>query len=105
MRNLFNKIKWFIQRGKNGYASCDVWNLDYYLSSWLPRALKELRDMKSSFPWNHGMTDKKWYNLLTKMAKGFESMDEVPRDKWIKEDKKRRLYREIWAFWFWSLWD
>ena len=26
------EIKWFIQRGKRGYAECDWWNLDSYIS-------------------------------------------------------------------------
>ena len=27
------KVKWFFQRGANGYADCDFWNFSEYLDS------------------------------------------------------------------------
>lgn len=83
----------------------DVWNLDYYLSSWLPKALRDLKKCNNSYPNNSGMTKKEWHKLLDLMAKGFENMDEVPMKNWMKEDAKRRKYRELWSYWFWNLWD
>jgi len=43
-RDTYLNIKWFIQRGKRGYADCDVWNFDYYLSDVIVNALKELKN-------------------------------------------------------------
>lgn len=39
---LFDNTKWFIQRGRRGYADCDVWNLDGYLTKFLGNALRDL---------------------------------------------------------------
>lgn len=40
--DLKNRLIWFVQRGKRGYADCDVWALDYYLSGWLPAAVRQI---------------------------------------------------------------
>lgn len=37
------EIKWFIQRGKRGYADCDWWNLDSYMSKVMADAILTLR--------------------------------------------------------------
>lgn len=65
------RIKWFFMRAKNGWAPCDTWSLDAYLSSWMPEALRYLKKNRNGFPSNS--SDKEWEDILEKMALGFEA--------------------------------
>ncbi len=69
--NIPREIKWLYQRARRGYAEEDTWSLDGYLSSWLPEALRELKERNIGYP--AGLTDKKWKETLEKMAEGFEA--------------------------------
>ena len=103
------KIKCFFQRGKRGYSDCDIWSLDDYLLSWLPKAIRDLRNYRNSYPSN--LTHKKWQKTLTRMAKGLGSgerfinsfnQDEKKIKKWKKEfDEGMKLFHKH----FFSLWD
>ena len=42
--NFFRKIKWFIQRGRRGYADSDCWGVDYYLIDIIPKMISTLKD-------------------------------------------------------------
>jgi len=65
-------VKWWYQRASRGYADCDVWSLDSYLNSFLPKALRQLKRDAIGHPATvQGL--KTWLNLLEKMALGFES--------------------------------
>jgi len=47
------KIKWFIQRGKRGWADCDTWGLDFYLADIIENSiqyLKKLLKLQSNNP-------------------------------------------------------
>lgn len=78
------EIKWFIQRGKRGYADCDVWSIDWYLDSWLPEAVREL---KGGFGCPGDLYDGtkkdnecwKWQEILEDIAKGFEASRKIRR--------------------------
>ena len=35
---------------QRGYADSDIWNLDFFILSWLPEALDQLADTTFSFP-------------------------------------------------------
>lgn len=112
------EIKWFIQRGKRGYADCDIWGLDSHLASWMPEAIRDLAGLKNSYPSGRGMTAKKWEKELEEMAKGFEAVrkqDELFFDKkWsFKKYKKksealekvRTKGMELFVKRFHDLWD
>ena len=43
-------IKSFYQRGKRGYADCDVWNLDMYLVKVMGGAINRLAETTHSYP-------------------------------------------------------
>lgn len=90
-KHLLRRAKWFIQRGSRGYSDRDVWSIDWYISSWLPNALRQLRDNNNGIPsvMLDDMTkepdeaamekaDTKWKEVLTRMIVGFE---EYHKDK------------------------
>jgi hypothetical protein len=106
----YDQAKWFIQRGYRGYADCDVWSIDWYLTKWMPRALRTLRDSKYGHPC--GMTHKGCRTRLEKMADGFDAAREIQemthkyksgdeRRAWRRFNKSMKLFHEH----FFSLWD
>ena len=127
IKECVESVHCFYLRGRYGYSYKDVWSLDSYLSSWLPKALRELKKCGNSYPANSdypqvypvfkkendlpkkGMTPKKWHAILEQMARGFEEINiKGTRDfpnRWLKEDRKRRKQRDLFSFWFWNLWD
>jgi hypothetical protein len=74
------EVKWFIQRGRRGYADSDLWSLDWYLSSWMPEALRKLAKEVNGCPselYDHkAPTDHechRWERVLREIADGFEA--------------------------------
>lgn len=73
------EIKAFFQRGKRGYADCDVWNFDGYLCDVIIGGLKQLRKYKSGIPtelYDKYKPDEKaahqeWNRRLDQMIEGF----------------------------------
>ena len=88
---ILRKIKWFLQRGRRGWADCDLWSLDMYLSGWMPHAMRRLIKIKHAvpteilmqfeFPDESGNFSKesiekaivRWSDTLEKIALGFEA--------------------------------
>jgi len=127
IKEIPREIKWFILRGKNGYAECDVWNLDNYLSEWLPKALRHLSENNVGCP--SDLYDKtvkgnecwKWTEILEKMAQGFEAkislsnlefwslcMDDkniIHKDQQKKLEEKAKKGMELFVRYFDNLWD
>ena len=118
------EIKWFWQRGRRGYADCDVWGIDSYLSSWMPEAVKKIRENSISYPaYGEASTPEGWNKILIKIEKGFiahrEEMEAdymyanngkfLPPSKW--KPKRDKLYKEhkegmkLFAKWYGHLWD
>jgi hypothetical protein len=76
------EVKWFLQRGKRGWADCDVWGLDDYLAGWLPDALKQLSEDTHGYP--ASLCDEEndpsgdagfaeWREILAQIAEGFRA--------------------------------
>jgi hypothetical protein len=90
-RNWYREVKYFIQRGRRGWADCDTWSLDEYLSKWLPDALRYLKTHKHGIPSEmihsedgvdeHGCStdaafalgEARWDAIMEKMIAGFEA--------------------------------
>jgi hypothetical protein len=100
-------VKWFIQRGQRGYSDRDIWNLESYLSGWLPSALKVLETSRYGYP--QGMTRRGWETRLRIMREGFEAakrMEDIPSRKETRYllgrmNKGLRMFSKH----FLSLWD
>jgi len=93
-RSVYREIKWFVQRGRRGWADCDTWSLDNYLSRWLPDALRHLKttrhgipcEMFDGLPTNaEGYHDDaefaiaaaRWDAIMNKMVAGFEAWNRI----------------------------
>ena len=73
IRDLFKQTKYFFQRGWYGYADCDLWSLDSYLSEWMPRAIRYFKTAYGYPGFGAANTYKKWKQILEKIARGFEA--------------------------------
>src|ERR1700739_4230613 len=47
---IYRELRWFIQRGRRGWADCDTWSLDNYIDGWMPDALRYLKEHKHGTP-------------------------------------------------------
>lgn len=101
------EIKWFIQRGRRGWADEDLWSLNYYLSDWMPNALEQLKKTKNSYPGN--LTVKKWNKILDQMIEGFEASikkdDTVDIKEYKQLDKIQKKGLQLFVDYYDDLWD
>jgi len=75
---MIKEIQWFIQRGRRGWADCDIWSFDDYLCGIIPQGLRKL---KNGVGCPSEFYDKKaknnechlWDQTLEEMAQGFEA--------------------------------
>ncbi len=115
---ILREIKWFIQRGKRGWADSDAWSLNCYLSDWIPDALRCIKKHQGGCPSslaNIKSTDKQWKKaqkkwdiILNQIIKGFEASkkqdDIVTHKKWEKLEKKRLKGMKLFVKWYHALW-
>lgn len=117
IKDLYGDIRVFYQRGTRGWADCDTWGLNYYLSCLLPQALKRLRDNSRGCPpelfdkTNKDDNCHKWNDILNEIIDGFEAyrkfeescVTDIKKEKEVNE--KVRKSCELLGKWFGSLWD
>lgn len=104
------RIKWFVQRGKRGYADCDWWCLHSYLIDIILPMLKQLRTKNMGYPgFGQASTPEKWEALLGEMIEGFEIAKKIDDLDNIDEiDADQKLFRKkmvVFNRWFFHLWD
>lgn len=95
-RTYYYYVKYKIQRANRGWANCDTWSLDNYLSEWLPDALRHLKANQHGYPpdmyepgeateennyWPGEEAEKraikKWEGIVDKMIMGFEAYNRM----------------------------
>lgn len=101
-------VKWTWQRGRRGYADCDVWSTDSYICSVVVPMLRQLKKARSypagSMPEGSDYTDyteadsqrwqKEWDERLNTMIAGFEAAYAIldgPPDQFFTRDSKAPL--------------
>ncbi len=110
----YSEIKYFLQRGWRGYADCDVWGFDLYLTELMADGLKILSE-GIGYPGQGEMnTAKRWERALKLNAKRFQDVIDYEEVGWEtdKNYKKRmKVYKEqkealkFIVKWFNNLWD
>ena len=105
----YREIKWFIQRGKRGYADCDVWGFDYYLSNIIVNGIKDLKEQVHGVPSDisrkmgesHSSDLKKsikeWKRILGEIQWTFETSTKICENNWIliKDERTRGTYKKL----------
>jgi len=123
-------IQHFIQRGKRGWADCDVWSLDDYLARVISQSVRSLEKIHHGYPagpFGHALfsedtvADKAWSDTLNQIVEGFELMldledysfklmdKKVPVTEVLKMETKRRAEAkekmQLFIKYFEDLWD
>lgn len=109
MINIFDEIKYFIQRGIKGYSDRDLWNLDLYLAKIICNGVKDFKIIQHGIPvefWNKykdriDLSEKKkaklaikeFNNILDAISRGFKDVESMY--EWqICPDKKHAIIRK-----------
>lgn len=128
VKTLPKETKWFFQRGYRGYADCDVWSMDGYLTDIIPAMIRRLMTYKNSYP-PEFQNIEEWLQILDEIASGFELMKAWEEDyaavlgdstyvnfknpvwKAKLEAKEKEVYekfekaKELFCKWYGHLWD
>jgi hypothetical protein len=110
------RIYWFFQRGYRGYADCDTWDFDNYLSKTIPQALKQLKKYQQGLPtWTPKKSEKQakqeWNLILNKIIKSFElaqnyiDLNISPKEWKEKYEVQYKEGMNLFRDWFFALWD
>lgn len=125
---MYREAKWFIQRGRRGWADCDTWSLDSYLDGFMPDALRHLKEHKHGVPCGmfeglptneHGYHDDEYYKVaesrwnavMDKMIAAFEASRRMQDGFQASEVLRKRdmvIFEEgmkLFAEHYHSLWD
>ena len=70
-REMYYRVKWFLQRGWNGFSDRDNWSIDNYLMEILPKMLENLRKNTHGYPVD--LTAESWDEILKTIIVGFEA--------------------------------
>lgn len=106
---LLDNVKWFIQRGRRGYADRDVWSIDWYLCNWMPQALADLKRTTHGYP--VGLSPKRWEAKIDRMINAFrvarkiQNYDYKTREEYQAALKQFRKDFNVFKMHFFSLWD
>jgi len=89
---MFKKIKYFIQRGRKGYSTFDLYSLSYYLADLISNALKEFKENEfmgiptriyEESKENEKVALKKWNKILDKIIDTFETVKKITESEVI----------------------
>lgn len=113
-------VKWFVQRGRRGWADCDVWSLDSYLERVLAGSLRQLRDVSLTWPGpipggdTRFESPEQWQAFLTRIAEALskdqfrlvegETIEQQIARETAEYEAKQQAIRDL-ADWWGSLWD
>jgi hypothetical protein len=119
---LFDNTKWFIQRGYRGYADCDVWSIDWHLTEYMPKALRDLRDQVHGTPlidtgrpsdWENPdtLTMEEWKATIDRLAQTFvearklQDMDYTTIEDITAARERVKKGLDMFNEYFFNLWD
>jgi len=106
----YRKIKWFIQRGKRGWADVDAWDINDYITSIMIGMLSRmLEGGLLSYP--DRISPEEWESILKQMLEGFQIAQQIlSHDYQVGEDFKEKTAvfhqgMDLFKQWYFSLWD
>lgn len=101
IKRIPKEIKWFFQRGKRGWADCDVWGLEHYLTTVIYETLVHLKQNKNGYPATKdpitgkvGFDEGRWVNILNDIIEGFYILKQIGDTiEWVPYEwsKKKRV--------------
>lgn len=100
----YREIKWFIQRGKRGYADYDVWGFHSYLTNIISKGIKDLKvqvhgvpsdvhkKMNESYSSDLKKSIKEWKRILGEIQWTFETAKKIDEGNllYIEDERSRK---------------
>ena len=121
---IFKRIKWFYQRGRHGWADCDTWSFDSYLSRVIAEGISHLRRINKGTPSgllqfdsnmntiNEEESNREWIAILDKISHAFQKYHDIQFDFsdnqiQLEEEVEKELNEAfpLLQKWFGALWD
>ena len=93
IRDVYDRCKWFIQRGIRGYSDCDVWGWYSHHSKMMVGVLKYLRANAHGYPMGHSPA--KWDKKLKVMQDGFQAVIDEENDFVSYKKLSRKEYLKL----------
>jgi len=115
LKLFIREIEFTFERAKKGYSRYDLWDMDSWFLSIVPKMLREFAKNTHTWPgegkYEEIKTFEDWQNEINNIAKLFEEAAEDPLDcddwqaknKEIDEKKDKAL--DLIKKYFWDLWD
>lgn len=99
IKDFFDNVKWFIQRGKRGWADCDAWDTDTYLAAIIPAMVKSLKVNGYGLPTltedkSERQAEDEWNNILDDIIFAWESHKKMAEGDWLYSTAKTRTKME-----------
>ena len=96
------QIKWFIQRGKRGWADCDVWGLNSYLAEVISGSVKKLKKIHNGYP--DGFEEEEYEEVLENISNSFKEFLQVQESLGPVSDELRNRMKDLITY-FDYFWD
>src|SRR6266853_4104629 len=90
---LYDNVKWFIQRGCRGYSEREVWGWCTHHANMMIGVLRHLRKYKHGHP--IGLTPGKWAKKLNVMEQGFQAFMDDENDVTSYKQLSHKEYRKL----------
>jgi hypothetical protein len=81
----FRAINKFIQRGKNGYSGYDLWSLDYYMYTTLPKMIRDFEKTLHGSPSGETFEEVDNFDFRWKTWQYNEIIESMKSWDWFKE--------------------
>jgi hypothetical protein len=98
IRDLIRNVRWASQRVRRGYSDRDTWSLDYFLTTIIPPAVRQLSEemhgVPSAIVAQHDSIDtamRAWREVLSQIADGFEARMKLTEDMFVSESERSEL--------------
>ncbi len=91
--DLYDHVKYFIQRGMRGYSDRDVWSWCNHHSEMMVGVLQSLRTHKHGYPAD--LTPGKWTRALNIMEQGFQAMIDEENDVTSYKQLSHKVHRKL----------
>lgn len=96
-----DKLQHYWQRITKGYSYEDVWSIDYFIDSWLPEAIRDLKRVSNGVPGPltidkdgkdvpMDIAVKNWNQVLDDVADGFEAHRKLDYMDYNLDNKQER---------------
>ena len=106
---IYDEIKWFIQRGKRGYSDRDVWGFHYYLADVIFNGIKDFKKQVHGVPCDipkkigekHSSklrkSIKEWKRILGEIQWTFKTVKKIDNGNWIlvENEKQRKRIKSL----------